>query len=538
MAFLVAVVLAASLVLGGGTRAGFLGDAIIQLAAIPLLVLLLMRLRPAYVRPWIYVPALLALAVCSAVAWQLLPVPRFLGASAWTHASVLAALEAAGNPSFFASPGLYADGTWFALLSLLPAVAIFLGVLCCGYPERRALSLVVCAVGLVSVLLGFLQVAQGPSSGLRFFAQTNPGESVGFFANKNHFAAMAYALLLLVAAWTLASVRELDGMDEGRGDSIDLLKAAMGAVTIVVLLAAQATARSRAGIALTVMALVAIVLLAMSMRARRGRGGLIPWMLGTLVVAAGIVGQFALGRVLQTFARDPLEDERVELSSRTLEALTSFLPAGSGAGTFVPVYKTVEWPGPITGEYANRAHNDFLEVGLEYGLPGIALGGTLVLWIAWRALRMWLRPHGTSAIDQALVKVSGLIAVLILVHSLFDYPLRTAGMLAIFAFALGFLLPPAVLDPDPEPEPEDEVAYAGVPGGFAALPPVRAGAATASGPLTKWEAPVTSESGASTPGARWGHGTIWPAEWSRPAAQGAGERGIATPRSRKDQEPR
>jgi len=72
----------------------------------------------------------------------------------------------------------------------LPTFAIFLGVLQLDYAERRLLSLVALAMGFLSVLLGLTQVAQGPSSPLRFFEYTNAQEAVVFFANRNHFAAM------------------------------------------------------------------------------------------------------------------------------------------------------------------------------------------------------------------------------------------------------------------------------------------------------------------------------------------------------------
>lgn len=54
------------------------------------------------------------------------------------------------------------------------------------------MSLVVIGIGPASVLLGFLQVAQGPSSPLRLFEFTNLTEAVGFFANRNHFSALLY----------------------------------------------------------------------------------------------------------------------------------------------------------------------------------------------------------------------------------------------------------------------------------------------------------------------------------------------------------
>src|SRR4029079_1720534 len=73
--------------------------------------------------------------------------------------------------------------TWLSALSLIPPIGIFLATLLLAYRERRWLSLVFLTIGVVSVFLGLLQVAQGEGSTLRFFPFTNVDDAVGFFAN-------------------------------------------------------------------------------------------------------------------------------------------------------------------------------------------------------------------------------------------------------------------------------------------------------------------------------------------------------------------
>ena len=99
------------------------------------------------------------------------------------------------------------QATWLSALSVIPALAIFLGVVLLGYHERRLLSLVILAMGFIGVFVGLLQVAQGPESPLRFFAITNPTEAVGFFANRNHFAAFLYCSILFAIPWVLTRRR-------------------------------------------------------------------------------------------------------------------------------------------------------------------------------------------------------------------------------------------------------------------------------------------------------------------------------------------
>ena len=148
--------------------------------------------------------------------------------------------------------------TWLSLLSLLPPLAIFLGVIQLSSHERRLLSLVVIAAGIFSAIIGLLQVAQGPSSPWRFFAVTNDSEAVGFFANRNHFAALLYCVLVFAAAWAIEIAEEANFAGRNTGLSpIVLLSVAVSFLVLVVLLAAEAMARSRAGLFLTMVHLLA-----------------------------------------------------------------------------------------------------------------------------------------------------------------------------------------------------------------------------------------------------------------------------------------
>ena len=214
---LCAITLVAALLLGGGTRGGFLSDTILELIAIPAF---LAAVSALIAMPWAdrQGSAVWALALCLAIValplLQLVPLPPWI----WTrlpHRDEIAGIFALVHQDLpwlpiSVSPSL----TWAGVLSLLPPFAVFLGVIQLGYRERRVLSLILVAVGIVSALLGLLQVAQGPSSPWRFFAVTNPTEAVGFFANRNHLAALLNAVLLFGAAWASSSrlfVRSLAG---------------------------------------------------------------------------------------------------------------------------------------------------------------------------------------------------------------------------------------------------------------------------------------------------------------------------------------
>ena len=195
-----AFMVAASLVLGGGARSGRLTEVILSLLAIPLLAWGVWRLFETDVTRqmrW-------ALGFCGALValplLQLIPLPPSL----WTllpHREISAAsFSLIGEDAPWMPISVTPEATWLSALSLLPPLSVFLGVMLLGYRDRRWLSVVILTVGVVSVFFGLLQVAQGPTSKLRFYDFTNPTEAVGFFANRNHFAALVYSLVLLTGS--------------------------------------------------------------------------------------------------------------------------------------------------------------------------------------------------------------------------------------------------------------------------------------------------------------------------------------------------
>jgi O-antigen ligase len=226
-----------------------------------------------------------------------------------------------------------------------------------------------------------------------------------------------------------------------------------GLTVLVVLVAAQAMARSRAGLGLTVAALVGAT--AIALLDRRSASGITPAKL-LLATAAGAViyaTQFALYRILDRFAADPMTDSRLTIARLTSEAAERYLPFGSGMGTFGPVYGMHERAADALPDiYINRAHNDFLELWLETGVAGLALAGAALLWLVVRIVRLWGRQVPGMGIDLSLARAATIVIVLIGAHSLVDYPLRTGAIMAIAAFSCGLLVAPLTGRPQELPD--------------------------------------------------------------------------------------
>jgi len=442
--YVCAVVIAGSLFFGGGTRAGFLSDAIFPLLSIPLLLVALWRsfeVQLANHSRW-------ALWFCFALVCvpilQLVPLPPALWAALPNRGLSAEAFAIVGQELPWMPVSVSPRATWLSALSLVTPLAIFVGTLLLGYRERRLLSLVILAVGILSVFVGLIQVAQGPSSPLRFFTFTNSTEAVGFFANRNHFAALLYSLTLLAAAWVAESVLAAAPMGARRTHERASIMALVGGFTVlVVLIAGQAMARSRAGLGLAIVALFGAIALMVS--DRRGKSGITPAkvLFGAIALAVTFAIQLTMYRIMERFAFDPLEDGRIRFAYRTIEAAKAYMPLGSGIGTFVPVYATFERPeDTLAGAYVNHAHDDVLELWLEAGVAGASLGGLFAVWLMLRSVAIW-RPKpgcGMLEIDRHLARAATMVAALLVAHSFVDYPLRTGALMALMAFSCALLV--------------------------------------------------------------------------------------------------
>lgn len=498
-----AAVLVCSLLLGGGTSNGFLSDAVLELLAIPLLLLCLWHvaaLRPgkAMRRALIFGFAILLVPLL-----QLVPLPPAVWTALPSREPIAAAFGLLERELPWMPISVSPQATWLSALSLLPPLAIFIGTLLLGFRDRRLLSIVVLGVGVVSVFTGLSQVAQGPKSALRFFEFTNLSEAVGFFANRNHFAALLYALMLFAAAWAVEAAINFEA-GRRKPDTAWIVGVVASFTILIVLVAAQAMARSRAGLGLTIVALFGAFALALA--DRRSTSGVTPTRLlaGATALAVVLAVQYALYRIMERFTADPLEDARIAFARNTITAAKAYMPFGSGMGTFVPVYATFEKPqDALVDTYANRAHNDILELWVEAGAVGL---GLLVLFLAWLAIasvRVWRR-DATEAlhIDRSLARAATMIVGLIIAHSLVDYPLRTGAMMAIVAFACGLLVEPSVKEREAVADSGESQTRREA----AAVPP--AVAPSAGQPL-----PGLAAASPQHGGVRWGEGLDWPEEW-------------------------
>jgi O-antigen ligase len=422
-------VLAASLVFGGATRQGLVSEAIPELMSLPLLALALPRAMP-FLKSF---PSALALVVgvIALPCLQLIPLPPELWKALPGRDFVAEILTAAQAPVSWRPISLIPSETWRALLSLLPAVAIFLAILSLGREARRRLLLVALAIGVASAVLGMLQVMGGGSRDLYLFAVTNEGTAVGFFANHNHLAALEYALLPLGAA----------ALAETQTRSPAFLVAILGAVAPALLFGLTLTGSRSALIlgGLSAAATLAFVLTPeLTVLGRRRSLALIAaFALALLPIAIG----FGFLNILTRFGKQDLAYLRDMIAANTWAGIKSYFPVGAGLGTFPSVYPLHERVADLIPDFVNRAHNDGLETLFEGGAGSLLLFLGFIAWLGASTYRVFVRE---DAVKGRQARAGVIAMALLLIHSLWDYPLRTIALETLFCFcgALQFAPPP------------------------------------------------------------------------------------------------
>jgi O-antigen ligase len=421
-----------SLIFGGGTRQGLWSDALVQVVSLPLLAIAILRLK-ARASPSEFRLALLVIgAVIVVPILQLLPLPPLIWTILPGRAEVAGAYRAAGVPLPFLPISLEPLTTLRSLLSLLPAIAVFLGVLSLRrQAEFRWLLLLVFAVAVVGAGLELLQLAGGVHSPLRFYEITNVHRGVGFFANSNHQAAFLYSTIGYAAIWASLARR-----DRSAKVAFRLTVAAVLVVAIVIGLVAT---QSRFGVLLGLAAGFCSIPLAAGLASEANRGRIVKLAMAVNGLALLLAFLFGFAGFADRISEGLSSDVRWPAARITWKAAVDHLPFGSGIGTFAPIFQRYEPVNLLAETYVNRAHNDWLEAWLEGGVASAAVICALLSCFVFLAYRSW-RPADPNARLVAYARAGSVCAALLAVHSLLDYPLRTTALTVMLAISCAFMI--------------------------------------------------------------------------------------------------
>lgn len=370
--------------------------------------------------------AILAVAL---VALQMIPLPATL----WTRLGGRADMADGFRVLRLGAPAIPLSLTPYrsldCLLALIPPVALFTAIVSQRAYRFSWLAAAIIVGTIAGVLLGALQVTQSGNiadSHWYIYETSSFGFATGFFANANHMADLLACTLPFLAALLASALSS----NRQRNSAI-LVAVGAAALLIVVGIALN---HSLAVYGLTPPVLAASALLIVPKRSAWRRW----WTLATVVLVVAAVAVLTTTSIRTGQFRNDVESSaqsREQMLSTSARAMHDFLPWGSGVGSFANVYHLYEDPAQVDNTYVIHAHNDYVELALETGVPGILL---MVAFLAWWVRATWRSWRYMDAGTYA--RAASIASGAILLHSIVDFPLRTAAISGVLAMCLGLLV--------------------------------------------------------------------------------------------------
>jgi O-antigen ligase len=415
--------LLACLILGGSAQ-GILQNMILQLAGLAIIAWSTMARSDEPMSAPARLLFFLVIAAIAVVALQQLPLPPTLWAQG-SRTRLADSFRLLGQPVPWESISLTPFESLSSLLCIIPPLAMLCAIVRLKAFRPGLLAFALLGGTLGGIMLGALQVSSaGPDFRFYPYAETNFGSGVGFFANANHMASLLLVALPFVAAIAAA------GNDRNIQRNWAILSVSSGLALILIVGIALNGSLAGFALAVPVLASSALIILPPVGRIRIGFALLAAF--SVIAALAALAGTSIGGRLGQD--TNTAVQSRETILVATGKAIADHMPLGTGLGSFVRVYRLYERPGTVTSEYVIHAHNDYAELTLEMGVPGIIL---LLLFLAWWVVAVhavWRKGEGGP-----FARAASIASAVLLAHSLVDFPLRTAAMSTAFAMCVGLL---------------------------------------------------------------------------------------------------
>jgi len=366
------------------------------------------------------------------LAWsvvQWLPGLAFGEAQAfWSQAATL--LQADMPDSLTINPSL----TLYAIVRLACYGAVFLVMFWYARDVRRARQVVtaVAGVSIVYAVYGLVVYFSGNETILWYPKPSYKWSLTSVFVNRNNYAAyVGLGLLCCVAVlhWRMRDRWHRAGGQLGFAQGLAMLLVLPNALLLMgclVLATALLLTQSRGGAATT---LVGLLVYGYFMIAGRNFPR---WAIAVFVALVLLAALFVLALsgdvTLSRLANLEVDFAfRFDIYALSLQALADRPLVGFGLGTFEDVFRLYRTP--LFPERYTMAHNSYLELAVDVGLPFALLFMLALAWPVWRCWRgVAARRWGVTfpALGLAASAQIGL-------HSLVDFPLQLPALAATYA---------------------------------------------------------------------------------------------------------
>jgi O-antigen ligase len=355
-----------------------------------------------------------------------------------------AARENPGTGVRLAHLSMEAYSTRAHLLIFLTCSAAFYFAQIISKDRQRKQRLIysVIALGCFEAFYGLFQYLTGWQQIFTYVKKYDLAEATGTYINRNHYAGFLEMVLpfsLALAFYEYGNFARKQRQPSSR--MRDMLRASFQRLTFwfstaVVLFAALVFSRSRMGIIAGCLSLVAMFGLAVLSRFRvRMLLTLSAAFLLTSLCLALWIGPGPITERFQGVEQEySLGDQsRVSIWRDDLRLIRQHPWLGTGLGTFPIAFTTVQTT--FLGQFVNHAHNDYLELASDLGVPAALALVAGILFVFLRAVRTFLFGEGNFERLMALGCAGSITAMLL--HAMADFNLYIPGNALVFSMILG-----------------------------------------------------------------------------------------------------
>jgi O-antigen ligase len=409
---------------GGAARADVWGQTVVRGTAAAALLLAALFFEKPYIGA-LKPSLLLLLATLALVLLQLVPLPPSLWQALPGRAPFAEVIK---GEQPWRPLSIQPNATLNAGMSLLVPFAILIVAGGVRQKERVWVLPILLSLIVLCALSGLVQM-----SGTVFdnpFINDTPGAVSGLFANRNHFGLALAIGCLLAPVWAL------------QGESAWKMALALGLNILFILLILASGSRSGmflgvAGTAMGVLITHRRLLRALRRIPRWAQFGIGTVAIGT-IVALILISVYA-GRaqsIDRALALDVTSDMRIRALPTVTAMTKTYFALGTGFGSFDTLFRMHEPFDLLKPTYFNHAHDDFIEIVLDGGLPALLL---LVVGVAWwvvASIRVWRR---TTSPEVILGRLGSSMLLFILLASIVDYPARVPMFMAMIVLAAAWL---------------------------------------------------------------------------------------------------
>jgi O-antigen ligase len=426
----------AVLAFGGTESASFALVEVLLLTVCALLVANHRRVELAGLPQTALVPA----AVVSVILVQLCPLPTRL----------LEWFAGRDSPGTGATAGhlsieTYATRTHLLIVLACSAAFYLAQVISRDRWQMRRLIYSLIALGCFEGFYGLFQYLTGWQQIFTYVKKYDLAEATGTYINRNHYAGLLEMILPLSLALTFYEYANVSRNHQQQRALMSRRKVITRASfqrlilrfsTAVVIFAALVFSRSRMGIIAACLSLLAMFCLVLLSRFRIR-------MLLTLS-AAFLMTSFCLalwigpGPITERFQGVQQEyslgdQSRLSIWRDDLKLIRQHPWLGSGLGTFPIAFTGVQTT--FLGQFVNHAHNDYLELATDLGIPAALMLFATIFVIFLRAARTFVFGEGNFGRFVALGCMGSIAAMLL--HAMADFNLYIPANALVFSAILG-----------------------------------------------------------------------------------------------------